>query len=119
MTRLFADLVTDSLTEFAYDADLAGLSYYFGGHSLGLYMTLNGYNDKLHVLAKHVLERARNLKVSPDRLEVMKDQVRCTLLHEVLSTLIMRTTVGETGVRELFPRAAIPTFGLLCALHAV
>ncbi|KAJ8483108.1 hypothetical protein ONZ51_g4915 [Trametes cubensis] len=76
MTRLFADLVTDSLTEFAYDADLAGLSYYFGGHSLGLYMTLNGYNDKLHVLAKHVLERVRNLKVSPDRLEVMKDQAK-------------------------------------------
>ncbi|KAI9069108.1 insulin-degrading enzyme [Trametes sanguinea] len=76
MTRLFADLVTDSLTEFAYDADLAGLSYYFGAHSLGLYVTLNGYNDKLHVLAKHVLERVRNHTVNSDRLEVMKDQAK-------------------------------------------
>ncbi|CDO73578.1 hypothetical protein BN946_scf185014.g48 [Trametes cinnabarina] len=76
MTRLFADLVTDSLTEFAYDADLAGLSYYFGAHSLGLYVTLSGYNDKLHVLAKHVLERVRNHKVNIDRLEVMKDQAK-------------------------------------------
>ncbi|KAI8989729.1 insulin-degrading enzyme [Trametes punicea] len=76
MTRLFADLVTDSLTEFAYDADLAGLSYYFGAHSLGLYVTLNGYNEKLHVLAKHVLERARNLEVRSDRLDVIKDQAK-------------------------------------------
>ncbi|KAI0780630.1 insulin-degrading enzyme [Trametes elegans] len=76
MTRLFADLVTDSLTEFAYDADLAGLSYNFGGHALGCYMTLNGYNDKLHVLAKDVLERVRTLKVSPERLAVIKDQAK-------------------------------------------
>ncbi|KAH9857197.1 insulin-degrading enzyme [Lenzites betulinus] len=76
MTRLFADLVTDSLTEFAYDADLAGLSYNIGGHSLGLFMTLSGYNDKLHVLAKDVLERAKTLKVNPERLEVMKDQAK-------------------------------------------
>ncbi|OJT08672.1 Insulin-degrading enzyme [Trametes pubescens] len=75
-TRLFADLVTDSLTEFAYDADLAGLSYNFGGHSLGLYVTLSGYNDKLHVLAKDVLERAKALKVKPERLAVMKDQAK-------------------------------------------
>lgn len=74
--RLFSDLVTDSLTEFAYDADLAGLTYNLSGQSLGLYVTLNGYNDKLHVLAKDVLERAKNLKVQPDRLAVMKDQVR-------------------------------------------
>ncbi|KAI0672916.1 insulin-degrading enzyme [Trametes maxima] len=76
MTRLFADLVTDSLTEFAYDADLAGLSYNFGGHAPGLYVTLSGYNDKLHILAKDVFERARNLKVDPERLEVMKDQAK-------------------------------------------
>ena len=67
--------MTDSLTEFAYDADLAGLAYNFSHQSLGLYVALSGYNDKLHVLAKTVLERAKNLKVDPDRLEVMKDQV--------------------------------------------
>ncbi|KAM5532097.1 hypothetical protein V8D89_014261 [Ganoderma adspersum] len=76
MTRLFSDLVTDSLTEFAYDADLAGLTYNLSGQSLGLYVTLSGYNDKLHVLAKDVLERARNLKVQPDRLAIMKDQAK-------------------------------------------
>ena len=36
---------------------------------------LHGYNDKLHVLAKDVLEKAKFLQVKPERLEVMKDQV--------------------------------------------
>ena len=79
MTRLFVDLVQDSLTEFAYDADLAGLRYDLVSTTLGLYMSLSGYNDKLHVLAKDVLERTRNLKVQPDRLAVMQDQVRVSL----------------------------------------
>ncbi|OCH92098.1 insulin-degrading enzyme [Obba rivulosa] len=76
LTRLYADLVNDALTEFTYDADLAGLSYNFASQLLGLYITLTGYNDKLHVLAHHVLERARNLQIKPDRLEVMKDQAK-------------------------------------------
>ncbi|TFK92329.1 hypothetical protein K466DRAFT_582051, partial [Polyporus arcularius HHB13444] len=76
LTRLYADLVTDSLTEFAYDADLAGLTYNFSHQSLGLYITLSGYNDKLPLLAKTVVERAKNLKVDPDRLAVMKDQAK-------------------------------------------
>lgn len=74
--RLFADLVTDSLTEFAYDADLAGLQYSFGSHALGVYLSMNGYNDKLLVLAKVVFERVKNLKIKPERLAVLKDHVR-------------------------------------------
>ncbi|KAH9945848.1 Metalloenzyme, LuxS/M16 peptidase-like protein [Epithele typhae] len=76
MTRLFADLVTDSLTEFSYDADLAGLAYTFSPQSLGLYVMLHGYNDKLHVLTKDILTRARRLEIKPERLEVMKDQAK-------------------------------------------
>ncbi|KAL6301582.1 insulin-degrading enzyme [Sparassis latifolia] len=73
LTRLFADLVNDSLTEFAYDADLAGLSYSFSSHALGVYVTLSGYNDKLHVLARDVVKRVKNLHIKADRLQVMKD----------------------------------------------
>ncbi|EMD38222.1 hypothetical protein CERSUDRAFT_82469 [Gelatoporia subvermispora B] len=76
LTRLYADLVNDALTEYTYDADLAGLSYNFASQMLGLYVTLTGYNDKLHVLAHHVLERARSLQIVPERLQVMKDQAK-------------------------------------------
>jgi len=76
MTRLFSDLVSDSLTEFAYDADLAGLSYQFSPNTLGVSIVLSGYNDKLHVLARDVMERVKNLQLKAERLQVMKDQAK-------------------------------------------
>ena len=79
--RLYADLVADSLTEIVYDADLADLSYQFIRHDLGISVILHGYNDKLHVLAKTVFERARNLVVTEERLHVVKSAVRYFLLQ--------------------------------------
>ena len=75
MFRLFADLVGDSLTEFSYDADLAGLSYNYASHSFGTYLVIGGYNDKLPVLLRHIFEKIKGLKVKPDRLSVTKEQV--------------------------------------------
>lgn len=74
--RLYTDVVTDALTEFSYDADLAGLEYNFASHSLGFFITLSGYNDKLSVLARHVLEKVKNIEINPARLEVLKEQVK-------------------------------------------
>lgn len=76
LTRLYSDIVKDSLTEFAYDADLAGLSYTFAPHSMGLYVSMNGYNDKMSVLVRHVLEKVKGLAVDPQRLAVIKDQAQ-------------------------------------------
>ncbi|KAG0697015.1 Metalloenzyme, LuxS/M16 peptidase-like protein [Suillus ampliporus] len=76
MTRLFTDLVNDSLQEFAYNAELAGLFFNCGSHHLGLMITLDGYNDKLPVLARRVLETVRNLQVREDRLAVIKEKVK-------------------------------------------
>lgn len=73
--RLYSDLVNDSLTEFSYDADLAGLSYTFSQHSTGLFISMNGYNDKMQVLVKHILEKVKGLVIDPARLAVMKEQV--------------------------------------------
>jgi insulysin len=67
--------VNDSLTEYSYDADLAGLKYSFTPHTTGLYITMSGYNDKLSVLVRHVLEKAKGVVVNPKRLEVIKDEV--------------------------------------------
>ena len=75
MTAYVASLITDALTEFAYDADLAGLSYAIGEHSCGLNVTVGGYNEKAHVLLKRVLEKARTLVVDPHRFEVIREQV--------------------------------------------
>jgi insulysin len=63
------------LTEVAYDADLAGLSYRFSDTTTGLHVSLRGYNDKLPTLVKTVLQKAKELQAKPDRLTVMKEQV--------------------------------------------
>lgn len=73
--RLYSDLVEDSLTEFAYDADLAGLKYDLSPHSNGLLLTLSGYNDKISVLAGHILEKVKGPVVDPERLAVIREQV--------------------------------------------
>ncbi|KAH7889516.1 Metalloenzyme, LuxS/M16 peptidase-like protein [Phlebopus sp. FC_14] len=76
LTRLFSDLVNDSLTEYTYDADLAGLGYNFGAYSLGVAISLKGYNDKLPELAKRIVEAVKNLQVRQDRLDVMKEKLK-------------------------------------------
>ncbi|KAN0077100.1 Metalloenzyme, LuxS/M16 peptidase-like protein [Tylopilus felleus] len=76
LTRLFSDLVNDSLTEYTYDADLAGLAYYLGALSIGVEMSLSGYNDKLPDLTRRIIEAVRNLQVRQDRLEVMKEKLK-------------------------------------------
>ena len=73
--RLYTDIVNDSLTEFAYDADLAGLSYNLVPHANGLFIMMSGYNDKMSVLAQHILEKVKGLVVDPQRLSVIKEQV--------------------------------------------
>ncbi|THU88604.1 hypothetical protein K435DRAFT_679530 [Dendrothele bispora CBS 962.96] len=74
LTRLYTQLVTDALTEFSYDADLAGLAYNFVAHTKGLYVTLQGYNDKMAVLVEEVLAKAKKLVVDPERLTVIKEE---------------------------------------------
>jgi len=74
--RLYLDLVMDAMSEYSYDADLAGLSYKLDTQADGIIMHIDGYNDKLSVLAKVVLEKMLDLKVDPQRFEIIKDQLR-------------------------------------------
>lgn len=76
LTRLYTDVINDSLTEFAYDADLAGLSYNLFSHSTGLYVTMSGYNDKMALLAQHIVDRVKNIEVNEQRLASMKEQAQ-------------------------------------------
>ncbi|KAJ6525427.1 Metalloenzyme, LuxS/M16 peptidase-like protein [Mycena vulgaris] len=76
LTRLYSDIVNDALTEFAYDASLGMLEYNFLPHPNGVYVAMNGFNDKMSVLVKHVLEKIKGIVVSADRLAVMKEQAK-------------------------------------------
>jgi insulysin len=76
MTRIYVDLVEDSLNAYAYDADIAGLGYSVSENIQGLMIELNGFNDKISVLLEKVLLALRDLDVNQERFQVAKERVR-------------------------------------------
>ena len=44
---MYTDLVNDALTEYSYDASLAGLGYHFGSYHRGIFLVSSGYNEKV------------------------------------------------------------------------
>ncbi|GAA5845286.1 hypothetical protein JCM3766R1_000717 [Sporobolomyces carnicolor] len=75
-SRVFTELVRDSLNEYSYDADLAGLSYSFDQQADGILLNADGYNDKLAVLLNVVVERMKNLEIDRKRFDIIVDQIR-------------------------------------------
>lgn len=75
MSRLYADLVRDALTEYSYDAELAGLTYSLWPSTSGIEISVSGYNDKLSVLLQKVLATMRDLKIRPDRYKIIKERM--------------------------------------------
>lgn len=78
MNNLFVQLVKDSLNEYAYAAELAGLSYCLRSTKIGIYMYIKGYNDKLHVLLAKIMDRLTNFKIDEKRFNILKEELhRC------------------------------------------
>lgn len=75
MNSLFVSLAQDSLNEFTYDAECAGLSYSLNSSYCGIQVTFGGYNEKLPVLAKTIMETITNFDVKEDRFAIYKEQV--------------------------------------------
>ena len=76
---MVANLVCDSLDEVTYSASLAGLEYSLDYHPEGLSVCIYGYQDKLPLLLRVVLENIKNLQPRADRLEVFKEKVRASV----------------------------------------
>ena len=114
MTTYIASLITDALTEFVYDADLAGLAYSISEASAGLSLVVSGYNEKAHVLLKRVLEKARTLVIDPHRFEVMREQV--PLLH-LLNKMTHTYVLVQAKLRELLRRFALSNSRLVCDIR--
>lgn len=75
MTKLFIELLKDSLNEFAYNADIAGLQYAIEPTVGAFTVTFSGYNDKLAVLAEKVFTRMKYLDIALDRYNIEKDRI--------------------------------------------
>ena len=75
MGQLYKELVEDSLMEYAYDAEIAGLDYSTAALSNGFDVAVSGYNDKMPVLLEKVLVSIRDLEVRDDRFDIMKERL--------------------------------------------
>lgn len=75
MATCYVQLVHDALGEYTYDAELAGLDYGLGSYSAGFSISIQGYNDKMHVLLEKVLTTLRSLEIKEDRWEIVKDRL--------------------------------------------
>ncbi|KAI1314496.1 Insulinase (Peptidase M16) [Mortierella claussenii] len=74
-TQLYVNLLKDALNEYSYDADLAGLSYSLDTTVEGMILSVEGYNDKAHVLLQKVVEKMKNLEIDAERFRLMQDQM--------------------------------------------
>ena len=75
MTRLYVDLVEDSLNKYTYDAEIAGLEYSLSENAQGLNIELNGFNDKMSVLLEKILLGVRDLEIKQERFDVVKQRL--------------------------------------------
>lgn len=75
LTSLYVRLVNDQLTEFSYDADLAGLSYSLYKHVRGFTVRVSGYDDKQTVLVERIVDALRHPKIADDRFEIAKENM--------------------------------------------
>ncbi|KAK7517072.1 Metalloenzyme, LuxS/M16 peptidase-like protein [Phyllosticta citriasiana] len=75
MTAIYRDLVSDELSEYAYDAEVAGVAYSLSTSGLGLDVWVSGYNDKMGVLLERLLLAMRDLKVREHRFQIIKERM--------------------------------------------
>ncbi|XP_063543756.1 insulin-degrading enzyme [Cydia strobilella] len=73
LTSLWVLVFRDSLQQFAYSAELAGLRWSIGNAKYGVSITVDGYDDKQHVLLEKIIENIVNFKVDPQRFAIMKE----------------------------------------------
>lgn len=81
MNELFLLLVEDDLTEFSYDAELAGLKYHLSSPREGVQIKISGYSDKFSVLLAKISHVLVHLNVSSDRFREIKQHFKENLLN--------------------------------------
>ncbi|KAH7012102.1 peptidase M16 inactive domain-containing protein [Microdochium trichocladiopsis] len=72
--RLFTNLVTDAVEDYAYGAGPTGLSYIVSLDSRGMFVEVSGYKDKLPVLLKAIMVTMRDLEIRDDRFEIAQER---------------------------------------------
>ncbi|CAH1642013.1 unnamed protein product [Spodoptera littoralis] len=73
LTSVWVLLLRDSLQQFAYAAELAGLRWSIGNAKYGISVTIDGYDDKQNVLLDKIVDHMINFTADPKRFHIMKE----------------------------------------------
>ncbi|EZA60071.1 insulin-degrading enzyme isoform X2 [Ooceraea biroi] len=73
LSNMFVHLLRDSLNEYSYAADLAGLRWELGNNKYGITLAIAGYDDKQRVLVEKIMDRMVNFNIDPKRFEILKE----------------------------------------------
>ena len=116
MGQLYKELVEDSLMEYSYDAEIAGLEYSLAHHPQGFDVAISGYNDKMPVLLEKVLISMRDLEIKDDRFDIIKERLMRGFKNFEFQEPFRQTT---TYSRWLVTEKGWATFQLLDELQSV
>ncbi|KAI8912435.1 Metalloenzyme, LuxS/M16 peptidase-like protein [Gorgonomyces haynaldii] len=75
LTRLFTELLKDALNEFSYAAELAGLDYSLTNTPEGMVLTLNGFSNKIHLLADQFILKMKQAEFSELQFHRIKERL--------------------------------------------
>ena len=109
---LYTALLSDQVNEFAYPAQLAGMSFSFGKNARGITLRLAGYTDKQQLLLEQLLDYLEAPDFSPQRFEnVRNDMIRKldpALLRSNLESMIESTRAyGADVLLVAVPRPSL------------
>eukprot|EP00188_Purpureofilum_apyrenoidigerum_P003990 Plantae.Rhodophyta-Purpureofilum_apyrenoidigerum.ctg4336.p1 GENE.Plantae.Rhodophyta-Purpureofilum_apyrenoidigerum.ctg4336~~Plantae.Rhodophyta-Purpureofilum_apyrenoidigerum.ctg4336.p1 ORF type:complete len:995 (-),score=223.91 Plantae.Rhodophyta-Purpureofilum_apyrenoidigerum.ctg4336:406-3390(-) len=76
LMTLFTLLLRDTLNEFAYDAEIAGLRYDVAAIANGVRLTFQGYTERLEKLVDAVVSKMGSYTVDLTRFELIKEELK-------------------------------------------
>lgn len=84
-TEMFVQLVTDSLTDYAYYAEVAGLGYELCSAPNGIEIAIYGFNEKMRNLIEVIVKELRNSSFTQHRFDAIKERVDRQLRNSLYS----------------------------------
>ncbi|GAU94160.1 hypothetical protein RvY_05985 [Ramazzottius varieornatus] len=73
MAHLFVELYRDSINEIIYMAELAGMRFVIEQSKYGITLSVRGYDDKIHILLRMLVDKLVQFKPDPKRFDVLKE----------------------------------------------